>query len=348
MRTELFTIDHLRPKFLENSERFNDWYFTVHFKHEGKPVLAKFSLTEGSLLGQATHLSFSQAPLDLREEPDALVMKPSSADLSVHPNADFSFAAVEDEVRIEMGDLIAICRADEQRLISKNEQLSADLTFRPRGPILFWNHEPGAECEVTDVTRVSGSESLSEVTGSVTVQGQKMDVQGRGLFERVWFKALNFFEIRWMNWIYAHFDNAYLYLCHCESTTSENQPFHFETGDVYLELEDDLLAGTSLEVMPETWVFFEQVRRFIPLEQSVVMRTDKGTLKLNVRLAHYPQMAQDPARLEGLTINNIPGWGSLFYDGPVTLKGKFTYKDGRVVELVDGVGINEVIRIAPL
>jgi len=347
--TTRFTIDELSPKYLNQPERFNDWYFTVHFVHEGQPCLAKFSITEGSLLGQTAQLTFSRDPLHLAEEPDATVLHPSVRDISlVEDGGHFAYSVAEDEVRIEMGSLTAICRPDQQRIISSNQTLGADLTCTPRGPVLHWKHAAGAVCQVTEVTRVSGSESLSDVRGTLTINGQTIPVEGRGLFERVWFSALNFFEIRAMNWIYAHFDELYVYICHCESVTSESRPFHFETGETYLVAGDDFMAANSLEVTPESWVYLAQARRFIPLEQNVVVRTDRGTLRLRTRLAHYPLLAQDPVRLEGLTIDNIAGWTSLFYDAPIALKGTFTYADGRVVQLAGGVGINEQIRISAL
>ncbi|OQY20835.1 MAG: hypothetical protein B6I35_09915 [Anaerolineaceae bacterium 4572_32.2] len=348
-RATRFTIEELTPKFMDQSERFNDWYFTVHFTHEGKKHLVKLAITEGSLLGQMTQLTLSRDPASLKDEGDAVTLSRSVNDISLTKDeAELLFSQSDDQVKVEMGCLTAICGLEQQRIISTNETISADLTFKPRGPMLHWKHEAGAVCQVTDVTRVSGSESLSDVQGTLTVNGQEMQVEGRGLFEHVWFSALNFFEIRAMDWFYGHFDEMYLYLCHCESITSESKPFHFETGEMYIIINDDFLPAKSLEVEPESWVFLEDFRRFIPSEQSVVVRTDQGTLKLKTRLLNYPLFIQDPARLEGLTIDNVPGWSSIFCDVPITLEGKFTYKDGRVIELTNGVGMNEVIRISPL
>ncbi len=344
-----FEIDELMPQFLDRPEHFNDWYFTVHFEHGGRPMLAKFSITEGNLLGQATHFTFSQDPLRLVEEPDAVVLQRSLNDVIVaEENLPLEHSCAGDTVQVTMGSLTAYCRPEQQRIVYSKDGVNADLTFTPRGPILHWEHKAGAVCQVTDVTRVSGSESLSDVRGEITLHGQTMPVVGRGLFEHVWFSALNFFEIRHMNWIYAHFDEFYMYICHCESVTSESRPFHFETGEMYMVINDDFMPAESLEVTPEQWVFLQEARRFIPLENSVVVRAAQGTLRLKVRLAHYPLILRPPTRLEGLTVDNVPGWQSLFFDGPVTLEGKFTYKDGRVVPLKGGVGINEVIRMGAL
>jgi len=348
-RATRFTIEELTPKFMDQAERFNDWYFTVHFTHAGTRHLVKLAITEGSLLGQMNQLTLSRDPAALTDEGDAVVLRPSSNDISItEEDKELGFSSSEQEVRVEMGCLTAICGSEQQRILSTHERFGADLTFRPRGPMLHWEHEAGAVCQVTDVTRVSGSESLSNVQGVLTVDGAEIQVEGWGLFEHVWFSALNFFEIRSMDWIYGHFDEMYLYLCHTESVTSESKPFHFETGEMYIIVGDDFLPVKSLEVEPESWVFLQEFRRFIPAEQAVVARTDRGTLKLKTKLSNYPLFIQEPARLEGLTIDNVPGWSSIFCDVPITLEGKFTYKDGRVIDLTGGVGMNEVIRISPL
>jgi hypothetical protein len=344
-----FTIGELSPQHLDRPEHFNDWYFTVHFVHEGKPCLAKFSITEGSLLGQMDNYTFCQDAVALEHEPDAKVLRLPDHDLNLtKPEKEMGFNVAENEVKIQMGELTAICRPDRQRIISTNEILSGDLTCTARGPILHWGHEAGKICQVTEVTRVSGSESLSDVKGEITFGGKRIEINGRGLFERVWFSALNFFQIRAMNWLYAHFDEMYLYICHCESVTGDSRPFHFETGEMQMIVNNEFMTAKSLEFMPESWVFFPQARRFIPLEQSITVKAVQGTLKLKMRLSTYPLLLQPPARLENLTVDNISGWSSLFYDAPVMLEGKFTYRDGRIVKLANGTGINEQIRISAL
>ncbi len=344
-----FQVDELAPKFLDRPERFNDWYFTVHFTHGGKPCVAKFSITEGSLLGQASTTFVAWEPVQLKAEDDVVVLLPSGRDIRFSQEGKpLKVSQSSDVVRVEMGHLVAICRPDEQRVIAGGGGVQADLTFTPRGPILHWEHGPGAVAQVTEVTRVSGSEALSDVKGTLTVEGETIPIQGRGLFEHVWFSALNFFEIRDMDWVYAHFDEMYFYLCHTESVNSQGCPFHFETGEMYITINDEFLTSERFEVMPEKWAFMQEARRFIPIEKTIVARTEVGTLRLYLRLQHYPMMAQSPMRLEGLTIDNIPGWSSLFYDAPVTLEGKFVYKDGREIPLRHGVGLNEVIRISPL
>ncbi len=352
MKSSRFTVPELVPQALDAPDHFNDWYFTLHFEHAGRPHVLKLSITEGTLLGQMTGLTLSREGLHTRDEDDATVLlPPQGADLQLEEHDDpMLWEQAGDEVRVTMGTLTAICRPEEQRIIARHPRLQADLTYRPRGPILHWEHEAGAVAQVTEITRVSGSESMSEVEGTLTLDGETVPVQGRGVFEHVWFSALNFFEIRHMNWIYAHFDELYVYLCHCESVTSESQPFHFETGEMVLGFNDQQwLPVTYLEVEPLSWIYLQAARRFVPLEQAVIARTEVGTLHLTTRMAHYPLMIHGGAvRLEGLTVDRVPGWQSLFYDAPIVLEGYFKASDGRRIPLTHGVGMNELIRISAL
>ena len=294
-------------------------------------------------------MSLSWDPLNLVQEGDATVLKKPKNDINrVVDEKNVEYKEEKDSLTVEMGDLTAICKEDVRRFVSKNEKLSLDVTATPRGPIFYWGREKGALCEVTQDTRVAGIESLSDITGTITVNGKKLDVKGTGLFERVWFGKLNFFQIRIMNWVYANFDQLYTYLCHCESQTNEGTSQHFETAKVYLVDTDDYLFANKMEVIPESWVYFEEARRFIPWEQSVEIRTDLGKLKYTITPSHYPQLIQQPARMEAFVVDNIPGWNSLFYDLPVKLDGKFYFKDGEKLELTNGKGINEIIRLVPL
>ncbi len=350
--SDRFTLPELLPQALDSPDHFNDWYFTLHFEHAGRSHTLKLSITEGTLLGQMIGVTLAREPLHLADEDDATILHPPHGEDILIEEHDYpmEWEQRDDGVHVTMGSLTAQCGPEKQRIIARHERLQADLTYVPRGPILHWQHAAGAVCQVTEITRVSGSESMSDVEGTITLDGETIPVRGRGVFEHVWFSALNFFEIRHMNWIYAHFDEAYLYLCHCESVTSESRPFHFETGETVLVLEDkQWLPVISLEVEPLRWVYLQAARRFVPFEQKVVAQTEAGTLRLTARMAQYPFMIHGGAvRLEGLTVDRVPGWQSLFYDAPVTLEGVFKSKDGRSLPLRNGVGINELIRISPL
>ncbi|MFX1537596.1 MAG: hypothetical protein ACFFDI_25625 [Promethearchaeota archaeon] len=345
-----FTLEELKPKYLDQPDRWNNWYFAVDFTQEGKDYSFKLAIAEGTLPLAKKILSFSKDPLSFTQEDDVKVLNRPTNDFNIMSSEEeeLDFKETKDTLTIEMGDLTVICKPDERRLISKIDKLGADLIFTPRGPLFFWGDEKGVNCKVTETTRTAGIESLSNVKGTINFEGEEINVEGKGLFERVWINDLNFFEIRITNWIYANFDQLYMYLCHTESVTSDSIPFHFETGKVYLVSEDDYQFAKRIEVTPENWVYLKEARRFIPFEQTAVMRTDKGKLELRVIPIRYPQLIEAPMRLENFIVDNIPGWSTLFYDLPVKLEGKFVYKDGKTVELTDGRGMNELIRLVPL
>jgi hypothetical protein len=350
MNTTKITIKELEPKFVGAAERYNNWYHTADFNYKGKEYCLKLSITEGTLLGQQNFFSLSSDPVRIEMDNGIAVLKKPKNDINFVIDEDnIEYTTEDDKFVVEMGDMKAICSEDERRVITKHKNLSLDLTLKPRGPIFYWGNKKGALCEVTEETRVAGIESLSMVNGIIKANGKKLKVENaRGLFERVWFGKLNFFQIRIMNWVYAHFDQLYTYICNTESQTNSGGPFHFETGKIYIIDTEDYLFANRIEVTPESWVYFEEAKRFIPWDQSVEIRTDKGKLKYTIKPYRYPQLIQPPTRMEDFVVDNIPGWSSLFYDLPIKLEGKFIFKDGEKLELTNGRGINELIRLVPL
>ncbi|MFW9924704.1 MAG: hypothetical protein ACFFDW_15595 [Candidatus Thorarchaeota archaeon] len=346
---KIITIEELQPKFLKEANRYNNWYATADFTYKDVEYCLKLSITEGSLLGQQNFMSLSWEPPKLINDGDADVLKKPTNDINlVIDEENIEYTTNDNEFIVEMGEMKAICKQDERRFIVNNDRINLDINLKPRGPIFYWGKQKGALCEVTEETRVAGIESISNVTGTIKANGEKIEINGRGLFERVWFGKLNFFQIRIMNWVYANFDQLYTYLCHCESQTNNGNPHHFETAKVYLIEQDEYLFAEKFEVIPDSWVYLEAAKRFIPWEQSVEIKTNIGKLKYKIEPYRYPQLIQPPSRMEAFMVDNIPGWNSLFYDLPVKLKGKFYFDDGEKLELTNGKGINEIIRLVPL
>lgn len=347
MTTGFIPMEDLKPKFQDQPMRYNNWYFVVQFSHQGQDCIAKFALTEGNLLQQGNQIFFSKDAPVVVDGGDARILR-KGKDIGLYDrDSSVEFQVDEEQVVVTIGDLTATCTSEERRLVSRNERVAANLVFTGRGDPFYWGNQRGGLCDVTETTRVSGVETLSDVKGTITINGEVMEVEGRGLFERVWFQQLGFFEIRVMNWIFANFDQLYVYLCHCESDDSQGCPYHFETGDVYLMLEGEKLIANRFVFDPESWVFAEEFHRFIPLAQTVKVETDKGNLTMHLELSNYIQLIRN-MRLETMTMKNIPGWAALFYDAPVKIEGEFTYKDGKTVKLTNGHGINELIRLSPM
>jgi len=344
-------LDDLKPKHLDLPQHWNDWYFTVNFTHEGKDYWLVFSTAEGTFMGgSGVGLGFAADPFSPVQEDDTSVLGGATEQIAIHnllPKDAFTYTEENNTITVEMDDLTSVCRPDEQKIITKNETITGQLTYTPRGPVLRWGNKPDGQCPVTEGTSVSGIESLSDVSGTVTIKGKEINITGRGVFEHVWISALEFMKIRVMDWVYANFDQAYMFLCHCESISDNGTPYHYEEGTLYLMEEKDYLVVRKLEFVPETWVYLNPFRRFIPSRQKVTVTTDKGTLEMKIQLSLYPQIAQT-MRMEPLTMHNITGWNIMFFDAPIALEGKFSYTNGKTVELTGGQGVNEQLRILPL
>ena len=343
-------LDDLKPKNCDKPQHWNDWYFTANFTHEGKDYWMVLSIAEGTFMGgSGIGLGLAADPFSPVLEGDAHTVGKAEKQIAIHklcaPDA-LQFTET-DTITVEMDDLKAVCKPNQQKMVSANETIRGELTCTPRGPVLRWGNKKEGKSPVTKGTSVCGVESLSDVSGTMVVNGEEIKIKGRGVFEHVWIDALNFMNIRVMDWVYANFDEAYMFLCHCESISDDGTPYHYEEGLIYLMETTDYLVVRGLTFVPETWVYLKPFRRFIPSRQKVTVSTDKGTLEMKIGLSLYPQIAQT-MRMEPLIMHNITGWNVMFFDAPIGLEGKFTYTDGEAVELHSGKGVNEQLRILPL
>ncbi|MBU7012324.1 MAG: hypothetical protein HXS46_16710 [Theionarchaea archaeon] len=344
-------LDDLEPKYMDLPQHWNDWYFTASFEYGGKDHFLVMAITEGTFMGgSGIGIGLSSDPFSPTQEGDAQVVGEAVNHISVqklHPAEKFKCRKEGDTITVEMDDLTALCRKDEQKIISRNESIKGELTCTPRGPVLRWGDRKDGQCPVTEGTSVGGIESLSDVHGTMTIKGEKVEITGRGVFEHVWIKALEFMKIRTMDWVYINSDQMYMFSCHCESISDDGTPYHFEDGTIYLIEQDDYLVTKKIDFMPETWAYLKPFRRFIPSNQKVAVQTEKGTLEMKIALSLYPHIAQ-AVRMEPLTMHSITGWNVMFFDAPIRVGGKFSYVDGKTVELSNGTGVNEQLRILPL
>lgn len=344
-------LDDLRMRYADQPERFNSWYCTVNFPYEGKECLLKFCIIVGTLMPEMVILNYSQGPLSIKKEKNVQILeKPSNfVDVNHPPSSPDAFKYSEDDemVAFEMDELSFICNEEEQKVISSSEELGCDLTFKPRGPPLFWAGERGALSKITEGTQVRIFEALCNAQGKIIVNGKEIKVKGTGVFEHAWINKINFFEIRQVDWIYTNFDNMYLFLFPVDSVFSDGRPRHYVTGGIYNVKDNDYIYVNECEVVPGNWAFIEECYRFIPTQWKIKAETDKGVLNMNAAVSIYPQFIFKE-RLEDLCLNRIYAWNVNYYDTPIICNGEFVYNNGKTVKLTNGKGMNETIRVVPL
>lgn len=337
---------------MDSKERWNDWYVVVNFEYDGIEYLLTWIIAEGTLMGgSAIRLALSSDPFEPKPEGEVKVLDSPINEIMINKTQlqkAFKSEEGKEAIIIEMNDLSVKCNQNEMKFFSNNEVFSGELTCYPKGPVFWWGNERNAECKLTERSNLSGVEILSNIKGKIKVKGKEIEVNGTGVFERLWIKALDFLKIRFEDWIYANFDEMYTFLCHVESASKDGSVGHYETGALYLIEEDDYLFAKDITFTPSNWVFIKDAYRFIPTTQRVKVLTDKGTLKLKTTYSLYPQIIGEPMRIENLTMNHITGWNLMFYDIPFTVEGKFTYNNGKKIKLENGRGLNNVVRNFPL
>ncbi|NHI93348.1 MAG: hypothetical protein EAX96_12755 [Candidatus Lokiarchaeota archaeon] len=345
-------LDDFKPKFQDQEQRYNDYYCTMHFIHNGKENFAKFAFVDGTLMGdEKAQYQHTDSPLILKNEDDIQIIEPESSiliDKLQAPNS-LNWDEKDNIVTLKMDQLTFSCSEKEIKITSNNETLGGDITFTPRGRVFRWGYKKGELVKLTNGTEINGIEQLCDFRGKLRIKGEEIEVEGRGIFEHVWFNKLSFLKIRMVDWLYMNFDQMTSFICHVESISEDGTPYHFETGTIHLLQQNDFLITKKIEFEPKNWVFLKELWAFIPKIQKVRVKTDKGTLKLKIELSLYPKLSKTlNRRIEFLTLHNLTGWRVLFYDVILKISGKFTYKDGKVIKLTNGTGVNEQIRVSPL
>lgn len=345
-------FDGLKARNLDQLERWNDWYFVVNFMNKGKEYFLTLTINEGTLLGgNGIRLSLSSDPFSIKTEENVKVGVKAVNEITINKRQGknaLKYTENKNLIVIEMDDLTAHCKTNELKIISKNEIIKGELIFTPRGPVFWWGNKKNVQNKITERSDLRGFELLSNVHGKINVKGTEIEINDRGLFEHLWMNSLEFLKIRLEDWIYANFNQLFTFLCHVESNSDDGSPYHYETGTIYVIEENDYLFTKKIEFMPTNWVYLKAAHRFIPLNQKIRVKTDKGTLKMKTTLSLYPQFIGRPRRIEDLTIHNITGWNLMFYDAPITIEGKFFYKNGKTIKLTNGRGLNNVVRNFPL
>ncbi len=345
-------LDDFKPRYLNESERWNDWYFVVNFFEDGKEYFLTLTINEGTIMGGSSNrLSFSVDPFTFKKEKYIKIVNEDKNEVTVNNRQELGslkYSENKESIIIEMAELNVNITKNQLKITSENEKINGNLIFTPRAPVFWWGNKKNEQCIITEDSDIRGIELLCNAKGKINVEGKEYNINGTGLFEHLWMKSLQFLKIRLEDWIYANFDQLSTFLCHVESTNNDGTPKHYETGTIYLIEEDDFLITKKIEFIPENWIYLESAHRFIPYNQKVRVKTDKGTLKIKTKLSLYPQFIGRPRRIEDLTIHGITGWNLMFYDSPMTFTGKFYYKDGKTIKLTNGIGLNNVVRDYPL
>jgi hypothetical protein len=370
-----YSLEALKFPEGEDTSRFRNWYFNVTFEYKGMPYVLFAALKapgfsggkEISILGirgpfnakkekaldyaaagagivkdEATNASAVSEWISEVDDPKWHVQK-----LYMKNDDDLRQELKGDHLDIHMGNTSASLGLEDYKLRLNEEGCTIDLDCKVRGPAIWWGNKPDVGWQHSEKGILTGFESFVEATGSANIFGEKLDIRGRGNFEHVSMSYLEMMGMRAADWIVMNFDEAYAFCYRNLSITEDQHLRHVFTGAIYLIEERKLLNLKEMEVRWSNWVYAPSAYRFIPASYEIKGETEEGVFKA------YMSPAAPPAwyvhrRDENRYTDYIDGWYFAYWDALCKVEGTFTYKNGRVINLTNGMGVNEPHTASPL
>ena len=240
----------------------------------------------------------------------------------VYPGGTLKIERSNDEVAVSLGDFHVVCKSDKTwhyTIEDKEKGIKAEFVHTGAGyPTWYGKEKPSA---LTQHSLAYGYNWSGTVEGTLTIQGRKVAVKGKGIRER--YIAVDSSEAEiggWEDWMWFHFDEVF------------GSMYEMKLGnkDMSLNLVDENLyfpAG-SFNIEHHEWAYLRPLGAFIPTLYKVTMETEAGVLEM-------------VAKVVGATVWGVTGKApstpvaTLNWD---KLEGTFTYKDGRKRTLTNGVG----------
>ena len=205
---------------------------------------------------------------------------------------------------------------------SRDGRLSADIIHTPYGPLWYGREKPSC---LTQHSVTYGYNAAGTVKGTLTMDGETVNVKGKGIRERYVAVDSSAAELGgWEDWGFVAFDElgASLYDMRLGmkdfALTLPEEGLYFPEGKLTIEHED--------------WAWYRALGGFLPMVYRITIETEGGVLRVK---AHS---------------GNAFSWGATHRvpDNPVatihfdSVEGTFTFCDGTVKQLSNGRGTMSV------
>lgn len=374
MVTKEDLLGHLLDLPLE--KRFLDWAYQVRFEYNGKYYTLFFNLANPSwsrtvqVEANGTGGVFKtreEKALDFEAAAEGIIQdaaqeKAAKDKITVLVEPEWHFAymypkkaddyrqeVIGDSVHIHVGDSTVILKPGESIVRLNEKDCVTDLTFTSRAPT-FWkggyaNRAEGNPLGEGNVVR--GWQTFVDVEGTATIAGEEIKVKGGvGNFEHVWIEIDPnwFMQLQQVDFIQLFFDEADALIM--KNLTSDHKKVI--TGSVYLRDGKVLTKVIKTTVINKGWMYAPNAYSFLATEWDITAETeDGGVLKAviekptNFHWWHH-------RRMEDFEMNDITGWRFNMYGIFGKATGTYTLKDGRVINLTNGLATNDPQKVSPL
>lgn len=236
-------------------------------------------------------------------------------------------------------------KANGEKVVKADSKpLKCELVCKPKCPQFWWGNKEEYDAPWAQEMTIRGTEELCRVDGVINYEGQDIEVEdGKALVEHVYIKKMDWLEWRWMDWCWFHTDE----LLGLISRYEMKGDYHWEWGTLYFPDADVQVHCNSCEFRNTKLAWSPEHMRFIPIEQTAVAKTDEGILELELVGIKKPIKRTGKFDPDYIT-NGIQGWAFTFWTIAYEVRGRFTYNDGRVLELTPGVGMQEPQAVSPI
>ena len=240
----------------------------------------------------------------------------------LYPRGSLKVEKSEKQVTVTVGDFRVICKDDKTwhcSLEDKETGIKAEFVHTGAGfPTWYGKEKPSA---LTQHCIAYGYHWAGTVEGTLTVEGRRVRIKGKGIRER--HIAVDWSEAElggWEDWGWFHFDEVF------------GSMYEMKLGnkDMSLNLVDEkrYFPAGIFNIEHHDWAYLRGLGAFIPTRYKIAMETDGGVLEMTANVVG--------ASLRGATPKApSTSFVTLNWD---KLEGTFTYKDGRKRTLTNGLG----------
>jgi hypothetical protein len=313
---------------------FRDYHLQAIFRGEDeKDYFLTFTLAR-MMNRDLAKLEIISEPLWFLTTPSAKVVqegeKPEINIGGNEPMGAMKTEVSESSFTATMGSYKAICTPPTYQFIHDGKDVSIDLHLSNLGTPFWFGQGKEEGALVTPSQLTYGMEMFGKLDGSITLGGKKIAVQGVGIHEHIIAENASWLEKGWQDWIWFFFDEMYGLLYDVKGG-------NFKDGGIYLMKEKEYLVVRDIKIDWPTWAYSPTLQHHLPMSIIAKAQTDKGALVLTGNAIKY---------LPWRKVNKYrPSMTNPGVDMEFQWSGKFSYKDGRSIDLKDGKGGDEIIAV---
>jgi hypothetical protein len=241
----------------------------------------------------------------------------------VYPRGELTITRSDDQVTVDVGTFRIVCKPDgtwHYTVEDKDAGISGEWVHAGNGfPMWYGKETPQA---FTPHSISYGYIWAGAVEGTLTIQGREVAIRGAGQRERYYAVDACPAEVGgWHDWMWFHFDEV-------SGNLDEMKISRHKDMSLYLTDEKQHFPAGDFRIQHHDWAYDPSSVVFIPTRYQVTMETEAGVLEFT---------ANAVGSYAASGVGESPDSPTILLDWD-EINGTFTYKNGRVRKLTNGLG----------